>query len=265
VSRLTTKSRLVAPLYAQLAGAASLREIETGLNSHAARLYHLGAHPARRSTLADANARRPAAVFAELLALLMRQAQRGLRRQLAVTVHLIDATSLRLDQRSAGWARFSAGVCGAKVHVIDDPDTDRPIYAAVSAAKLNDITAAQRMPIEPGATYVFDLGYDDYGWWATLDAARCRIVTRFKSNTPLTLKNGRCRKAAIFSPTASASCRRAKPRAAATRCRRRCARSASAPRRGRCCASSRTTSTPLPRRSPLSTSGAGRSSSSSSG
>ena len=41
------------------------------------------------------------------------------------------------------------------------------------------------MPIEPGATYVFDLGYYDYQWWATLDAAGCRIVTRFKSNTPL--------------------------------------------------------------------------------
>ena len=41
------------------------------------------------------------------------------------------------------------------------------------------------MPIEPGATYVFDLGYYDYGWWAKLDAAGCRIVTRFKANTPL--------------------------------------------------------------------------------
>src|SRR6266481_1020218 len=43
------------------------------------------------------------------------------------------------------------------------------------------------MPIEPGATYVFDLGYYDYAWWAELDAVGCRIVTRFKSNTPLDL------------------------------------------------------------------------------
>ena len=41
------------------------------------------------------------------------------------------------------------------------------------------------MPIETGATYVFDLGYYDYGWWAALDEADCRIVTRFKKNTPL--------------------------------------------------------------------------------
>ena len=46
--------------------------------------------------------------------------------------------------------------------------------AAVSAAKVNDITAAKAMPIVAGATYVFDLGYYDYGWWAKLDAAGCR-------------------------------------------------------------------------------------------
>ncbi|HEX7967958.1 MAG TPA: IS4 family transposase [Stellaceae bacterium] len=187
VRRLTTKGQLVALLYGQLSGAASLREIEAGLESHAARLYHLGVAPARRSTLADANALRPAAVFAELLSLMMRQARRGLRRKLAETTYLIDATAVRLNRLSAAWARFSAGVCGAKVHVIYDPDADRPIYAAVSAANVNDITIAQAMPIEAGATYVFDLGYYDYAWWAELDRAQCRIVTRFKSNTPLAL------------------------------------------------------------------------------
>ena len=41
------------------------------------------------------------------------------------------------------------------------------------------------MPIDPGATYVFDLGYYDFAWWAQLDGAGCRLVTRFKANTPL--------------------------------------------------------------------------------
>jgi hypothetical protein len=41
------------------------------------------------------------------------------------------------------------------------------------------------MPIEAGATYVFDLGYYDFGFWAGLDALGCRLVTRFKTNTPL--------------------------------------------------------------------------------
>ena len=185
VRRLSTKSQFIALLYGQLSGSVSLRQIVTGLSSHEARLYHLGAEPARRSTLSDANAQRPAAVFCELLSLMMKQVHRGLRRKLAETVYLIDATSVRLNMHSADWAQFSTGVCGAKAHVIYDADADCPIYASVSAAKVNDISAAQQMPIEPGATYVFDLGYYDYAWWAQLDAVGCRIVTRFKSNTPL--------------------------------------------------------------------------------
>jgi IS4 transposase len=185
VRRFSTKSQFVALLYGQLSGASGLREIVTGLSSHAARLYHLGADPVRRSTMSDANAKRPVAVFSELLEVMMKQAHRGLRRKLAETTYLIDSTSVRLNEHSAGWARFSSGVCGAKVHVIYDADADRPIYAAVSAANVNDITAAHQMPITPGATYVFDLGYYDYAWWAELDAVGCRIVSRFKSNTPL--------------------------------------------------------------------------------
>src|SRR6195256_4194518 len=185
VRRLPTKGQFLALLYGQLSGASGLREIVTGLSSHAARLYHLGADPVRRSTFSDANTLRPAEVFADLLEIMIKQAHRGLRRKLAETTYLIDATSVKLNARSAEWARFSTSLCGAKVHVIYDADADRPIYAAVSAANVNDITAAQQMPIEPGATYVFDLGYYDYTWWAQFDAVGCRIVTRFKSNTPL--------------------------------------------------------------------------------
>ena len=185
--RLSTKSQFIALLYGQLSGAASLREIVGGLESHAARLYHVGAQSVSRSTLADANARRPCAVFGELFAAMVGQAQRGLRRAIGETTYLIDSTGVRLSGAGSAWARFSAKACGAKVHVIYDPGADRPIYAAVTAAKVNDITAAHAMPIEAGATYVFDLGYYDYRWWAKMDAAGCRIVTRFKSNTPLTV------------------------------------------------------------------------------
>lgn len=49
---------------------------------------------------------------------------------------------------------------------------------------VHDVTPAKAFEIEKGATYVFDLGYYDYGWWARLDEAGCRFVTRLKSNTP---------------------------------------------------------------------------------
>jgi hypothetical protein len=184
VRSLSSKTQLIALLFWQVSGAAGLREIVAALESHAARLYHLGAGKVARSTLSDANTQRPHEVFAGLLGLLIGQAHRGLRRELAGTTYLIDATGLRLSGLS-GWARFSEGVCGVKAHVIYDPDADCPVYLAVTAANVNDITAAQAMPIEAGATYVFDLGYYDYRWWAKLDEQACRIVTRFKANTPL--------------------------------------------------------------------------------
>lgn len=185
VRRLSTKDQLIALLFGQLSGSSSLREIVDGLGSHAPRLYHAGGRPVMRSTLADANALRPAEVFAELFALMVARAGRGLRRSAGEAVHLIDATSLRLSGAGSEWAQFSADACGAKMHVVYDADDERPIYATVTAAKVNDITPAKAMPIEAGATYVFDLGYYDYAWWARLDAAGCRIVTRFKANTPL--------------------------------------------------------------------------------
>jgi hypothetical protein len=104
----------VALLYGQLAGAASLRDIVTGLQSHQARLYHLGARPVQRSTLADANAHRPPEIFAELFALMVRQANRRLRRALGDTVYLTDSTGLRLDRLSDAWARFSNGAGDAR-------------------------------------------------------------------------------------------------------------------------------------------------------
>jgi IS4 transposase len=187
VRALTTKNQLIALTYAQLSGAQSLREIEAALESHARRLYHLGGAPVSRSTLSDANAQRPWQVFSGLFAHLAGQAVRGLRRKTSEAVHLIDATGLRLSTLSKDWAQFSTGICGAKLHVVYDPDADCPIYAAVTPANVNDITAAKAMPIKPGATYVFDLGYYDYNWWAKLDTAGCRIVTRLKVNTKLSV------------------------------------------------------------------------------
>jgi hypothetical protein len=185
VRTLSTKTQLVALLYAQLAGAVSLREIEVAMASHSSRLYHLGAREVSRSTLADANARRPHEVFTGLFSHMAAMAGRGFRRSTAEAVRLIDSTGLKLAGVAAEWSRFSTCALGAKAHVIFDPDADAPLYMAVTHARVNDITPAKAMPIEAGATYVFDLGYYDFGWWAKLDEAGCRLVTRLKSNTPL--------------------------------------------------------------------------------
>jgi len=77
------RDQLMALLMAQLSGVRSLRDLEAMQAMERHRLYHLGARPLRRATLADANALRPAAIFAELFAALAGQAGRKLRRDLA--------------------------------------------------------------------------------------------------------------------------------------------------------------------------------------
>lgn len=185
VRTFKTRHQLMALLYGQISGANSLREIEATMASHQARLYHLGARVPHRSTFADANRIRSSLVFSGLFQHMLGMATRPMQRKMDDVVLLIDSTSLHLAGIGTQWARFSAKVCGAKAHVVFDPDLGHPVYHAVSAANVNDITPAKQMPIEAGATYVFDLGYYDYAWWAELHAAGCRIVTRFKSNTPL--------------------------------------------------------------------------------
>jgi Domain of unknown function (DUF4372)/Transposase DDE domain len=181
----TSRQHLTALLFAQLSGAGSLREIEATMASHQGRLYHSGAVAPKRSTFADANRNRDFRTFSSLFETMLAHAGRGARRKIADAVRLIDSTGLRLSGVGAEWARFSTSVFGTKAHVVYDPDLGRPIYHAVTAANVNDISAAKAMPIEAGATYVFDLGYYDFGFFSELDALGCRLVTRFKANTPL--------------------------------------------------------------------------------
>ena len=185
VRKLRTRDQFLALLYAQFSGAASLREIEAGLASQKVRLYHAGLRPVSRSTLADANARRSCAVYGAVFAEMVRRARPGVRRKLRGAVRLLDSTKVKLWGRGAAWARFSAHHSGAKLHVVYDPDDGMPRDAAVTADTVNDITPARALAIEPGATYVFDLGYYSFEWWAALQARGCRFVSRLKRNSTL--------------------------------------------------------------------------------
>ena len=184
VRKLSTKSQFVALLHAQFSGASSLREIVTTMASHEPRLYHLGATAPKRSTLADANAKRPAPLFAELFDVVLAQAHRGLRKATKDAVRLIDATRIPLNALSTSWAQYDTRSNGVKVSIVYDPDAIVPVLFAINLARENDMVPAKEFPIEPGATYVFDMGYYSFIWWGDLDAKGCRFVTRLKSNTP---------------------------------------------------------------------------------
>ena len=185
VRTLSTKSQFVALLHAQLSGATSLREIVTTMESHAPRLKHVGVDAPKRSTLADANALRPAGVFAEVFGTLLAQTHRHLRKTSKEAVRLINSSRITLNSLSRDWAHYDATCDGVKLHIVYDPHAAVPVYFAVSPARENDMVQANAMPIEPGADYVFDLGYYSFTWWSRLDAAGCRFVTRLRKNSPV--------------------------------------------------------------------------------
>ena len=72
---------LVALVYAQFCSSPSLRGLEASWNANRQHHYHLGSGPLTRSTLSDANKRRPVAVFAETFNLVASLLDRDTRRE----------------------------------------------------------------------------------------------------------------------------------------------------------------------------------------
>lgn len=177
---LSAWGHVVTMVAAQLTGARSLRDLEQLLGQHGGVLAHLGLSRPARSTLADANATRPAALFEAVAAKLCGESGGGRRGREAL--RLIDATRIYAGRRVTA---FASG--GVKLHLGLEPGLERPTWFTVTSARVNDITAAKSMPIERGVTYVFDKGYYDFAFWAELHAADCRFVTRLKKNAPTSL------------------------------------------------------------------------------
>lgn len=177
----TSWQHFVSLLYAQLSGSASLRALAAGWNAHAHHHYHLGAGPVSRSTLADANQRRPAAIFAETFAHISARADRRFRRETGALMRLIDSSPIELGG-ACDWAAWNGRTNGMKLHVVYDPDHDHPGHVDITPSTINDVVIGRAVPIEPGATYVFDKGYCDYDWWTRLHDAGCVFVTRPKTN-----------------------------------------------------------------------------------
>jgi len=172
---------LVALIYAQLGGARSLRGLEAAWNANAHHHYHLGVGKLARSTLADANARRPPAIFSETFAMLSGVAGRLVRREGQEMVRLIDSTPIPL-RKLVEWAKSNGRISGLKLHVVYDPIADNPSEIAITEANVNDIDFGRQMTAVARCTYVFDKAYCRYDWWADIDRAGAFFVTRRKIN-----------------------------------------------------------------------------------
>lgn len=173
---------LVALIFAQFSSTFSLRGLVTDFNANAGAHYRLGTGALKRSTLSEANARRPVAVFADLFALLSAELDRKTRREGSDLLRLIDSTPIPLS-KFFDFARWNGRIRGMKMHLVYDPRADRPFCVEVTPANVNDVEIGKKTPIEAGATYVFDKGYCDFAWWMRIHNADACFVTRPKSNT----------------------------------------------------------------------------------
>lgn len=175
---------LVTLVGAQLGHLASLRGIELAFSANSHQHYHLGVSKVARSTLSDANARRPVGVFVDVFALLARKADRHTRVEGAEMVRLIDSSPIPLG-KMCKWATWNGRIRGMKLHVVYHPGNDVPRCIELTDSVINDVEVGRQTELEAGATYVFDKGYYHFGWWKKINDTKALFVTRAKANTRL--------------------------------------------------------------------------------
>ena len=185
--------QFIAMLFCQLGHAKSLREICGGLAASEGKLRHLGVPTApARSTLAYANEHRPwqlcQTVFEQLLAKCQTLAasQPGTRKKrkfrfknplLSLDASVIDLCATMFD-----WAKFRLTKGAVKLHLLLDHDGYLPSYAVITEGKKHEVRVARQMRFAPGTILVFDRGYTDYEWFASLIQQGVYFVTRLKEN-----------------------------------------------------------------------------------
>lgn len=99
VRELNCWSQFVAMLYAQLPGCQSLRYLESTFDSHGNHHYHLGVKGISRSTLADANKKRPLDIYKEMFFLYLGQVQAQVAKEAQQVIRLIDSTTIDLNKQ----------------------------------------------------------------------------------------------------------------------------------------------------------------------
>ena len=188
VRKLSCAAQYQIMAFAQLTYRESLRDIEVCLSAQRAKLYHMGfSEPVRRSTLADANELRDWRIYAEFAQRLIIQARRlyaneSLEVDLANSVYALDSTTIDLCMSVFPWAHFRATKSAVKMHTLLDLRGNIPSFIHISDGKLHDVHALDMLIPEPGAIYVMDRGYIDFGRLHTLHQAGAFFVTRAKSN-----------------------------------------------------------------------------------
>lgn len=188
--KFLTKHHLQTMIYAHINEIKSLSTLEVAINSQ-----KIGVDcEVKRSTLSDANQRRPAACFLWILENLMYLLPRKLRSNIKKVVKILDSSPIQLKGRGYDeWAKeFATNRCqGLKLHVEYDLQIESPTKVAMSYPNYNDSSMGNQWPIIPAAVYVFDKGYYDFNWWWSIHQNQAFFVTRLKKNAAILMKGNK--------------------------------------------------------------------------
>jgi hypothetical protein len=184
----STYDQFLCLAYAQMAGRESLRDIETCLNSHREKLYHIGLSGAvSRSTLADANERRDWHIFEDFGHVLIRMAQQlycnePFALELDQPLYAFDSTTIDLCLTLFPWAEFRTTKAAVKMHTLLDLRGTIPTYVAVTTGKVHDVRMLDALPVTEDAIYTMDKAYVDFSRLYALHQQDAFFVIRAKDN-----------------------------------------------------------------------------------
>lgn len=186
VKRFTCWNQLTTLLYAQAADKASLREIEQGMEVNDPRLYHLGLSRIRRSTLSDANKKRPSEMFQALFYKLSERCQTLTPKhkfKFKNPLYTWDATLISLCLSLFPWSKFGKTKGALKLHVQLNHSGHIPDFIVMAPAFNHESTVVKRaFTLLPDSIYCFDRGYCDYTLYRRINNAKAFFVTRAKEN-----------------------------------------------------------------------------------
>lgn len=189
VQSFTCRSHFNVMAFAQLTGRESLRDIETCLAANSRHLHHMGIQSGvSRNNLAHANEMRDWRIYRDVALLLMARARRlytgePLDVDMEGAVYAFDSTTVELCLTLFPWASFRKTKAGIKMHTAVDVRGNIPSFIHITDAKQHDVKALDEMTFEPGAYYLVDRGYLDFGRLYGICAAGAFFVTRAKRNT----------------------------------------------------------------------------------
>jgi hypothetical protein len=183
--------QFLAMAFAQITYRESLADIEICPRSRQDQLYRLGFRSTvAHSTLADANSSRDWRIYHDLAQGLIARARRlyaseSFGVELEQTVYALDSTTIDLCLSLFPWARFRSTKAAIKLHTLLDLRGPIPTMISISEGKRADVRILDELVPEPGAFYVMDRGYVDFGRLHRLELAGAFFVTREKSSLQL--------------------------------------------------------------------------------